>query len=181
MFRTQVHWSGGEWRLSTLDIRGEVDFFRQFRDIHLESLLDRVQGLRVCLVRDECDGQTLHSRKESCVLEEHQHKTAKKEFRPLAPLSPPAFTSNRICLCLFMFILLSCYKCCPVLRIHDILGGSGSADPFLWLMDPDSDPDPGSGSFYFRHWPSRCQQKTNLTKFFLLMTIWSYIYIIFQR
>ncbi len=47
--------------------------------------------------------------------------------------------------------------------------GSGSADPCLWLMDPDSDPD--SGSCYFRHWPSRCQQKTNfLTQFFLLIT-----------
>ncbi len=42
--------------------------------------------------------------------------------------------------------------------------------------------DPGSGSCYFRHWPSRCQQKTNfLTQFFLLITFWSYIYIIFQR
>ncbi len=30
-----------------------------------------------------------------------------------------------------------------VLRIHDILVcGSGSANPCLWLMDPDSDPDP---------------------------------------
>ncbi len=58
--------------------------------------------------------------------------------------------------------------------------GSGSADPCLWLMDPD--PDPGSRSCYFRHWPSRCQQKTNfLTQFFLLITFWSYIYIIFQR
>ncbi len=46
-------------------------------------------------------------------------------------------------------------------------GGSGSADPCLWLMDPDSDLDPGSGSCYFRHWPSRCQQKTNFfTQFF---------------
>ncbi len=35
--------------------------------------------------------------------------------------------------------------------------GSGSADPCFWLMDPD----PGSGSCYFRHWPSRCQQKSN--------------------
>ncbi len=34
--------------------------------------------------------------------------------------------------------------------------GSGSADPCLWLLDPD----PGSGFCYFRHWPSRCQQKT---------------------
>jgi hypothetical protein len=55
--------------------------------------------------------------------------------------------------------------------------GSGSADPCLWLMDPDpdSDLDPGSGSCYFRHWPSGSQQKTNfLTKFFLLITFWSY-------
>jgi len=37
--------------------------------------------------------------------------------------------------------------------------GSGYADPCLWLMDPDS--DPGSGSCYFCHLPSRCQQKTN--------------------
>ncbi len=52
--------------------------------------------------------------------------------------------------------------------------GSGSADPCLWLMDPD--PNPGSESCYFRHWPSRCQQKTNfLTQFFLLITFWRYI------
>jgi hypothetical protein len=55
--------------------------------------------------------------------------------------------------------------------------GSGSGDSCLWLMDPDpdSDPDqdPGSGSCYFRHWPSRFQQKTNfLTQFFLLITFW---------
>ncbi len=56
--------------------------------------------------------------------------------------------------------------------------GSGSADPCLWLMDPD----PGYGSCYFRHWPSRCQQKTKfLTQFFLLITFWRYNYIIFQR
>jgi hypothetical protein len=46
-------------------------------------------------------------------------------------------------------------------------GGSGSADPCLWLMDPD----PGSESCYFRHWPSRCQQKN---KFF--HTIYSAFY-----
>jgi hypothetical protein len=28
-------------------------------------------------------------------------------------------------------------------------GGSGSADLCLWLIDPDSDPNPGSGSCYF--------------------------------
>jgi hypothetical protein len=40
----------------------------------------------------------------------------------------------------------------------------------------------GSGSCYFRHWPSRCQQKTNLKKkLFCLFFFWRYIYIIFQR
>ncbi len=54
--------------------------------------------------------------------------------------------------------------------------GSGSSDPCFWLMDPGSDPDPGSGSCYFRHWPSTCQQKTYfLTHFFLLITFWRYI------
>ncbi len=40
--------------------------------------------------------------------------------------------------------------------------GSGSADPCLWLMDPD--PVSGSGSCYFRHRPLRCQQKNNFFK-----------------
>ncbi len=44
-------------------------------------------------------------------------------------------------------------------------------------MDPD--PDTGSGSCYFRQWPSRCQQKSNLKKI-LLITFWRYIYIIFK-
>jgi hypothetical protein len=39
-----------------------------------------------------------------------------------------------------------------------------------------------SGSCYFRHWPSRCQQKNNFfIKFFLLITFLRYIYVIFQR
>ncbi len=39
----------------------------------------------------------------------------------------------------------------------------------------------GSGSCYFRHWPSRCQQKTNLSNtVFLLITFWRYIYIVFK-
>ncbi len=55
--------------------------------------------------------------------------------------------------------------CVIVLMVHSRLkqcggsmtfwGGSGSADPCLWLMDPDP------VSCYFRHLPSRCQQKTN--------------------
>ncbi len=60
-----------------------------------------------------------------------------------------------------------------MLRIHGSMtfwGGSGSADPCLWLMDPDPDLDPGSWSCYFRHWPLRCQQKNNfLTQFFRLL------------
>jgi len=67
----------------------------------------------------------------------------------------------------------------PVLQIHDILvwiririrgsmpltNGSGSGSVC------------GSGSSYFHHWPSRCQQKTNffVTKGFLLITFWRYI------
>ncbi len=62
-----------------------------------------------------------------------------------------------------------------VLQIHDILG---------WIRIRIRGSMPltnGSGSCYFRHWPSRWQQKTNfLTQFFLLITFWSYIYIIFQ-
>ncbi len=66
------------------------------------------------------------------------------------------------------------------------------ADPWHFRVEPDPDPrihaltngsgpDPGSGSCYFRHWPSRCQQKTNfLTQFFLFNTFWRYINIILQ-
>jgi len=40
----------------------------------------------------------------------------------------------------------------------------------------------GFGSCYFRHWPSRRQKKLIFfKKFFLLITFWRYIYIIFQR
>jgi hypothetical protein len=67
----------------------------------------------------------------------------------------------------------------PVFRIHDILvwirirgsmpltNGSGSAS--------------GSGSFYFHHWPSRCQQKNNLKiKVFVYITFLRYLHIIFK-
>ncbi len=38
--------------------------------------------------------------------------------------------------------------------------------------DPNPDPDPGSGSCYFRHRPSRCQQKTIfLLYFFCLLPV----------
>ncbi len=63
-----------------------------------------------------------------------------------------------------------------VLRINDILG---------WIRIRIRGSMPltnGSETFYFRRWPSRCQQKTKFfTQFFLLLTFWSYIYIIFQK
>ncbi len=62
-----------------------------------------------------------------------------------------------------------------MLRTYDILG---------WIRIRIRGSMPltnGSGSCYFRHWPLRCQQKTNfLSQFFLLITFWGYIYIIFQ-
>ncbi len=46
--------------------------------------------------------------------------------------------------------------------------GADPDHPCLWLMDQD--PDPGSGSCYFCHLPSRCQQKPNfLTQFFCFL------------
>jgi uncharacterized membrane protein YjdF len=53
--------------------------------------------------------------------------------------------------------------------------GSGSADPCLWIMDPDP-------AIFVIDLQDACQQKTNFsTKFCLLITFWRYIYIIFQR
>ncbi len=72
----------------------------------------------------------------------------------------------------------------PVLRIHDIL---------VWIRIPIRGSEPptngsgfgsgcGSGSFYFHHWPSRCQQKTNfIQKVFLHVTFWRHFYNILQR
>ncbi len=55
----------------------------------------------------------------------------------------------------------------PVFRIHDIL---------VWIriqihgyMPLTNGSGFGSGSFYFHHWPSRCQQKTNFKKKFSLL------------
>ncbi len=61
-----------------------------------------------------------------------------------------------------------------VFRIHDI---------FVGIRIRGSMPltnGSGSGSCYFRHWPSRGQQKTNKKKVFLHITFWRYIYIIFK-
>ncbi len=69
-----------------------------------------------------------------------------------------------------------------VLRIHDI---------FVWIwiririwIRGSMPLTHGSGSCYFRHWPSRRQQKTIFLTVFLLITFWrypGYIYIIFHR
>jgi hypothetical protein len=58
-----------------------------------------------------------------------------------------------------------------VLQIHDIL---------VWIRIRIRGSMPlnnrsGSGSCYFRHWPSRCQQYTN-KKSFSAFTFWKYIY-----
>ncbi len=65
------------------------------------------------------------------------------------------------------------------------------ADPWHFGVDPDRSMHltnvsgcgygSGCGSFYFHHWPSRCQQTTNKKKVFLHITFWRYFYIIFQR
>ena len=49
----------GGVHLSPLDVAGEVDLVGQLGDVHLEPLLHLVQGLRVRLVTNEGDGQTL--------------------------------------------------------------------------------------------------------------------------
>jgi hypothetical protein len=53
--------------------------------------------------------------------------------------------------------------------------GCGSAGPCLWQIHPDSDPDPGSGSCYFRHRPSRCQ------KILIFYFIFSAYYFLFLK
>ncbi len=61
----------------------------------------------------------------------------------------------------------------PVFRIHAVL---------VWIRIRVSMPlTNGFRSCYFRHWPSRCQQKTNyFNKDILLITFWRYIYTIFK-
>ncbi len=61
----------------------------------------------------------------------------------------------------------------PVMRIHEICYGSGSADPYLWLMDPDTDADPDPAIFV--------TDLQDINKIAYYLTFWSYIYIIFQR
>ncbi len=54
---------------------------------------------------------------------------------------------------------------------------SGSADLYLWLMDPDADPD----SAIFVRDLQDVNKNNFVFKVFLLITFWRYIYIIFQR
>ncbi len=63
--------------------------------------------------------------------------------------------------------------------------GTGPADPYLWLTDPDSDLTPYYDPAIFAiESPETCKVATRkkiFLRFFLLITFWSYIYIIFQR
>lgn len=44
-----------------LTVTGDVNFFRKFGDVDVESVLHVIQGLRVSLVTDECDSQSLRT------------------------------------------------------------------------------------------------------------------------
>ena len=69
------------------------------------------------------------------------------------------------------------FQCCGSITFSV---GSGSGDPCLRLVNPDS--DHGAGSCYFRQWPSGWHKnKIFLTQFVLPITFWSNIYMIFQR
>jgi hypothetical protein len=46
------------------------------------------------------------------------------------------------------------FQCCGSITFW-CGSGSGFTDPHLWLMDPD----PGPGSWYFRHWPQDANRK----------------------
>ncbi len=71
-------------------------------------------------------------------------------------------------------MFIKCYNQCCCCGSMTFCYGSGSGDPCLWLMDPHSNPDPTI--YYFRHWPSRLQQKTTVNFFnvFLLTNFWRY-------
>lgn len=48
-------------QMVALTVAGDIDLFRQLRDVHVESVLHVVQSLRVCLIADERDGQSFGS------------------------------------------------------------------------------------------------------------------------
>ncbi len=68
-----------------------------------------------------------------------------------------------------------------MLRIHDILGWIRIR---IWIrgsMPRTNGSGCGSGSCYFRHWPSQDPNKKLIfKKVFLLITFWRYMYIIFK-
>ncbi len=59
--------------------------------------------------------------------------------------------------------------------------GSGSVDPCLWLMDPDSDPDADPDPSIFIIDLQDANKKLMFFKVFLHITFWRYFYIIFQE
>ncbi len=81
--------------------------------------------------------------------------------------------------------VLPCLLIESVLRIHDILVWIRIRIRVRGSMPLTNGSGFGSwcepGSFYFNHWPSRCQQKTNLKRVFLHNIFLKVLYIIFQR
>jgi hypothetical protein len=45
--------------LTTLDVAGKVDFFWQFRNVYLETILNLIQDFGVSFIRNKGYGQTL--------------------------------------------------------------------------------------------------------------------------
>ncbi len=78
----------------------------------------------------------------------------------------------------FLFIpdVVNCYgQCCGSMTFWcGSRSGSGSADLCLWLMDPDTDPDP---AIFVTDLQDGHKKLIFFDKFFLL---WRYIYIIFK-
>ncbi len=66
-----------------------------------------------------------------------------------------------------------------VFRIQDILVWIRIHGSITWLMDQDPDSDPDTTIFIIDL--QDANKKLILKKFFLIITFWRYIYIIFQR
>ncbi len=66
-------------------------------------------------------------------------------------------------------------QCCGSMKFWY---GFGSADPYIWLIDPDVDPDP---AIFVSDLQDVNKKQIFENNFFLLITFWRYIYIIFQR
>ncbi len=75
----------------------------------------------------------------------------------------------------FCYGRLSGFQCCGSMTFW---GGSGSADPCLWLMDPDSDPDPAIFVIDLQDASKKLIFQHNFFAYYFLKV---HLYIIFQR